>query len=98
MCQHPPPPGGGGQSLGGGLAPPPPPKGASGQQLVAKGAGLRSPPVNFSILNPPPPRRTRVPLLEGVGGGWSKLLCVLRPLCVDLVQGPEQLFSCASIP
>ena len=45
----------------------------------------------FWILTPVPPPRTGVPFLGG-GGGGSKLLCVLWPLCVYLDLGPEELY------
>ena len=59
-------------------------------------------PNEFLILTPPP-----LPPVPGyhflVRWGWvgcvgSKLLCVLRPLCVDLNVGPEHLISCIWTP
>ena len=50
--------------------------------------------MNFLILTPLTPRTLVPPFL----GGESKLLCVLRPLCLDFDLGPEQLFSCIWTP
>ena len=50
--------------------------------------------MNFSVLTPlPPPPYPGIHFWGGVWGwGGSKLLCVLRPLCVDLDLDPDFFF------
>ena len=52
-------------------------------------------PNEFFDFDPPPARaHLSTAVLGGrCGGGGSKLLCVLRLLCVDSHTGPEEFFS-----
>ena len=60
--------------------------------------------MTFSLLTPPPyapsPPPLGTPFWGGGVGDWggSKILCMLRPLCVDLGLSPEELFSCIWTP
>ena len=53
-------------------------------KIIILGTKKRSPNQFFNLTPPPYPGR------EGLGGVTT--FCVLRPLCVDLDAGPEQLF------